>query len=357
MLRYRLLTLVAALTCAIAEAQLRHPAIQYGVPTTITWWFFNDDGRVDTDEADDGSGDSECTLSKDHATPGAIAAQYTYDTDSDEYRIAFTAVEAEFGVASMICPQAGETNVVVEITTHSDVKAFDKTRAIASGVLQSATSTTAVLENGTNIGDDLMNLSTLYITGGTGVGQRNQIANWISLSDTAEFAVAWTTTPDSTSQYVVIPNYQQFLLVDSSGRPIVDVDCLDTDCTAGANIKSFFNGGAYESAGTIAYNADWNAEIQSEVEDALDKGLVVARGTCDAGSNTTRCEDDAVLTQADGFWSNRVAIVVSGHGPRCVRGFESTDNRLTWLTPDALPVEADGLAFVLVSAPSCRTFP
>lgn len=73
---------------------------------------------------------------------------------------------------------------------------------IESGILQSATSTTAVLRSATSFADDLVIGSTLVITGGTGAGQSRAITDWVSSTDTATVAT-WTTTPDNTSTYEV----------------------------------------------------------------------------------------------------------------------------------------------------------
>lgn len=75
---------------------------------------------------------------------------------------------------------------------------------VESGTLQSATSTTAVLRSATSFANDIVNGATLVITGGTGVGQQRVITDWVSSTDTATVDT-WTTTPDNTSTYIVLP--------------------------------------------------------------------------------------------------------------------------------------------------------
>lgn len=65
----------------------------------------------------------------------------------------------------------------------------------------------------------------------------------------------------------------------------------------------------------IPWNAAWDAEVQSEVDDALvarflDK-LVLAAGTADSGSTTTMV--DAARTEADAdYWKGRLIVFTSG---------------------------------------------
>lgn len=76
----------------------------------------------------------------------------------------------------------------------------------ATGQLQSATSTTAVLDVGASAVDDAYNKMKLVITGGTGSGQAKFIDNYVGATQTVELKAGdtWTTTPDATSTYDII---------------------------------------------------------------------------------------------------------------------------------------------------------
>lgn len=75
-----------------------------------------------------------------------------------------------------------------------------------NGTMQAGSSaTTAVLRSATSFADDLVNNSFIYIRSGTGAGQARFITNWDNTSDTATVDPPWTTTPDNTSVYAVIP--------------------------------------------------------------------------------------------------------------------------------------------------------
>lgn len=65
----------------------------------------------------------------------------------------------------------------------------------------------------------------------------------------------------------------------------------------------------------VPWNAAWDAEVQSEVDDALVArflhNLVMANGTADSGSTTTMV--DAALTQADtDYWKGAIIVFTSG---------------------------------------------
>jgi hypothetical protein len=157
--------------------------------------------------------------------------------------------------------------------------------------------------------------------------------------------------------------------VDSLGRVAADVQEISGDAAAADNAESDYDGTGYAKlnsttglidngvtaakVATGAIDADAvAADVATEL--ATGAGMLLAFGTCDGDSTTTTCED-AALTQADGFWSNWAAIVVSGHPARCVRGFVSASDRLTW-TP-ALTSSAASVSYRLLAAPECRSFP
>lgn len=77
---------------------------------------------------------------------------------------------------------------------------------IENGTMQSGSAAgTAVLRSATSFVDDLIIGATIIVTGGTGAGQSRIIHDWVSTTDTASISPNWTTTPDNTSTYLVIP--------------------------------------------------------------------------------------------------------------------------------------------------------
>lgn len=77
---------------------------------------------------------------------------------------------------------------------------------IENGTMQAGSAAgTAVLRSATSFVDDLIIGATIIVTGGTGAGQSRIIHDWVSTTDTASISPNWTTTPDNTSTYLVIP--------------------------------------------------------------------------------------------------------------------------------------------------------
>jgi hypothetical protein len=77
---------------------------------------------------------------------------------------------------------------------------------IENGTMQAGSAAgTAVLRSATSFADDLIIGATIIVTGGTGAGQSRIIYDWVSTTDTASISPNWTTTPDNTSTYLVVP--------------------------------------------------------------------------------------------------------------------------------------------------------
>jgi hypothetical protein len=73
------------------------------------------------------------------------------------------------------------------------------------GTAQAATSNTITLDAGANATDDFYNHARIVITGGTGSEQERIIVDYAGSSKIAKVAPPWTTTPYSTSTFIVEP--------------------------------------------------------------------------------------------------------------------------------------------------------
>ena len=176
---------------------------------------------------------------------------------------------------------------------------------IESGTLQSATASTAVLRSATSLVDDLILGATIYIRSGTGAGQSRYIYDWVSATDTASVSPDWTTTPDNTSVYAVIPTAPA--PTHSSTIPSVNVSQISGDSVAADNCEAFFDGTGYAGTGNtiptvtsvttvnaLANNsitaaataADFLAEINAEVLDVLNTDTFAELGSI-PGATTT----------------------------------------------------------------------
>lgn len=86
------------------------------------------------------------------------------------------------------------------------------------------------------------------------------------------------------------------------------------DAEVESEVDDALGGGTGTALTSIPWNAAWDAEVQSEVDDALvarflDK-LVVASGTSDSGTTTTMV--DAARTEANDYWIGSVLVFTSG---------------------------------------------
>lgn len=134
---------------------------------------------------------------------------YTYGNASAKFVADFSAA----GMGAVMPTVAGRT---LDVTTTGEagldfanvnlpVGAIIALGWLENGTLQSATSSTAVLRSATSIVDDLIIGATLVIRAGTGAGQSRIIHDWVNSTDTASISPNWTTTPDNTSDYYVVP--------------------------------------------------------------------------------------------------------------------------------------------------------
>ena len=78
---------------------------------------------------------------------------------------------------------------------------------ITDGTAQSGGATYIVLASATSFADDILNGNAVEITGGSGAGQVRHIHDWTSATDSVTLHAGnnWTTNPDATSEYEVIP--------------------------------------------------------------------------------------------------------------------------------------------------------
>ncbi|MDC0600106.1 hypothetical protein OAO65_02230 [Flavobacteriales bacterium] len=74
-----------------------------------------------------------------------------------------------------------------------------------SGIAQSGTTNTIVLDTGANATDDFYNHARVVISSGTGSEQERIIVDYVGSTKTATIAPPWVTNPDSTSAFEVEP--------------------------------------------------------------------------------------------------------------------------------------------------------
>ena len=85
--------------------------------------------------------------------------------------------------------------------THGGTPSYNTDSSIKGWQVTSATSTTVVLHADANTTDDYFNGATMWITTGTGNGEAALITDYVGSTRTA--TVSFTTTPDTTSYYLI----------------------------------------------------------------------------------------------------------------------------------------------------------
>lgn len=111
--------------------------------------------------------------------------------------------------------------------------------SIRSNTAQAGAAGTITLDASASATDDFYNGSVLLLTGGTGVGQSRLIRDYVGATKVASIEPTWTTTPDNTSTFAILP--QAYLFGISADDPRTDAidaalvtidDFLDTEIAA-----------------------------------------------------------------------------------------------------------------------------
>lgn len=234
----------------------------------------------------------------DYGTLAATNDVNPTEVEDGYYEFDLTQAETN-GYRLFLTPESSTANVEVigvpaVIFTSDQQQLLEGMGVIASGTLQSATGTTAVLAAATSFANDLVNSATLIIVAGTGAGQSRVVDDWDSATDTATVR-AWTTTPDNTSQYVLIATPPASLV----NVPSVSVSAMDADSVTAA-----------------ALAADAVAEIQSGLATAA--ALATVDGIVDAILVDTGTDIPALITAldavADAIKAKTDALTISAVG-------------------------------------------
>lgn len=77
---------------------------------------------------------------------------------------------------------------------------------IRSGTAQAGASSTITLDASASATDNLYNTNLVYISSGTGAGQTRTIQSYVGSTKVATIHPNWTTNPDNTSVFIIIPN-------------------------------------------------------------------------------------------------------------------------------------------------------
>lgn len=170
-----------------------------------------------------------------------FATNYSTTTDKWQVEAAVTSI-ANNAITAAAMADGAIDNATLAVDTGL--------RTTRSSTLQSATAGAAVLDAAASATNDLYTGLWLKIIASTGAGQVRLITAYNGTSKSATITPNWATTPDNTSQFAILP------------------------------------------AGTIVWNAAWDAEVESEATDALNAYDPPTHAELTAGLGTA---DDATL--------------------------------------------------------------
>lgn len=83
-------------------------------------------------------------------------------------------------------------------------------KALRIGTAQAGGSSTITLDAGASAIDNQFNNRRIVLTGGTGSGQVNTIADYVGATKVATVDVPWITTPDNTTNFAILPDTSPF---------------------------------------------------------------------------------------------------------------------------------------------------
>lgn len=154
-------------------------------------------------------------------------------------------------------------------------------QSVENGQAQAGNANSITLRAAATATNDLYIGQKISIYAGTGSGQTRGIANYNGTTKVATVARNWTTAPDATSYYRIE---------------------FDFGPKVNTNLEVFLNNGGGDLT-SIPWNAAWDAEVQSEVADALD---AVVPGTPTANSINERIKalDDAYTAARAAYIDN-----------------------------------------------------
>lgn len=213
---------------------------------------------------------------------------------------------------------------------------------IKVGLTQAATSTTLTLDSLASSVDDFYNNELLHIDAGTGEGQVRVITDYVGSTKVATVHAVWTTTPDTTSEYIV-----------EEGHPYIDAILSDIEAdtaeigTAGAGLTDItINAASVDLVwDEVLSGATHNVANSAgrRLRQLSDSGVLLDSGTADAATATSVDLETGVASTIDDFNTNNLIVITGGTGigqVRVITSYTGTGSVATvspaWITtPDA----------------------
>jgi hypothetical protein len=241
----------------------------------------------------------------------------------------------------------------------------DSSYSVRSGTAQAGAAGTITLDAGASATDNLYQDCVVVINSGTGVGQNRAIKSYVGSTKVATIFPNWTTNPDNTSVFTLIPLGQVDVgnwlngtipAVNVAGVPIVDAKYLlgtvfATPATAGipdVNVKNIVNTAAAVDANNLLKVdvEDWKASAVTAMSSGnIPASYSVRSGTAQAGAAGT-ITLDAGASATDNLYQDLLVTINSGTGlgqTRSIKSYVGSTKVATifpnWTTnPDATSV-------------------
>lgn len=228
---------------------------------------------------------------------------------------------------------------------------------IRSNTAQAGASATITLDSGASATDNFYQYLLVYIVSGTGVGQVRVIGSYVGSTKVATVASNWTTNPDATSVFALLPSSVLAASTPPSAADIADevYDELRADHTV---VGSFGEGFKIAASG-IPVGAFVAGSITKSAF-AADTGLVPIRtGTAQTGTASTMTLDAGASAAIEAYQYQLILITGGtgvGQGARMVTTYNSGTKVATispnWATtPDASTTFAILPSGVLAAVP------
>lgn len=200
-------------------------------------------------------------------------------------------IDANMGAISSDSTAADNCEAYFDGTGYTDV---DNLSVIRANTAQAGASGSITLDASASASDDFYNNTFIQITGGTGAGQARFISDYVGSTKVATVNANWVTNPSSDSTFIIWP----FGTLPGASAPTAAevADAVWDEATSGHTTSGTFGeqcktdidailvdtaeigaagAGLTEAGGTgdqltaVPWNAAWDAEVQSEVTDAL----------------------------------------------------------------------------------------
>lgn len=203
-------------------------------------------------------------------------------------------------------------------------------RILHSGVAQSGTINTIVLDSGASSVDEFYNHARIIISGGAGDEQERLIVSYVGSTKTAKVAPPWINTPDNTSSFEIEPGLTHaetgwatikigLVVAGTSNTITLDSDASTVDLYYQGNIAHIDSGtgegqsriitGYVGSTKVATLNRAWSTTPDTTSEYIIEEGITVTEHIGDNALALINAEVDTALADYDAATGAEVAAL------------------------------------------------